>query len=51
MENSLHKLINNLYDEPLTLEEVNEAENNLVAYMQELINIDLKLKGENKEEC
>jgi|GEM_PF-6287945 len=52
MNESLNKAINSLYDQPLTPEEATAAGNNLIAFMQELISIDLKLKEkEKKKKC
>ena len=49
MNNSLNKTINSLYEIPLPAEEVKEAQDNLIAFMQELISIDLKNKTKEKK--
>lgn len=52
MNESLNKVINSLYDQPLKPDEVEAAGNRLIAFMQELISIDLNLKEkEKKKKC
>lgn len=50
MTNNLHIAINKLYENPLTNEELAEASSNIIAFVQELISIDLEIKKKEKNQ-